>query len=699
MGKVVRQLIKVDEDKCVNCHACIAACPVKYCIDGSGDKVRVRHELCIGCGSCIEACSHDARSGMDDLEGFMAAVGKGQKMIAFMAPAVAARFPDNYLRLNGWLSSLGIEAFFDVSFGAELTVESYLQHIRGKAPPLVIAQPCPAIVSYLEIYQPELLPYLAPADSPMLHAMKMVREFYPEWRDRKIAVVSPCVAKRREFDVTGLGDYNVTLEGLCRLIESRAIDLDSYPEVQFQTPPAERAVLFSSPGGLKETVEREMPGLGPRVRKIEGPEVVYPYFHELPLSLSKSANPLVIDCLNCEKGCNGGTGTGLQKMPVDILEDAVRKRDARQRKLLAGHGLFRAPSARRIKASVRRFWRPGLYERRYEDRSASLALAIPSEAELAKIYVRMRKVSPADFLDCSACGYGSCRGMAVAIHNGLNKPENCRHYDLLVREESKHTVADMSIALDEDLARSTSLLEKVMGMLPELNRLTGDQSRSLAESNDRIGALLMRLKESSALSEKRQAEITSLVSTAGSVQSELSGSLEMVHRLKDHMDGVGDLVAGINKIASQTDLLSMNAAIEAAHAGSSGRGFAVVAAEIRTLADQAGKSAAQIGKTLAVMTKDIERTASVTETSGANIRGVLADLEEGAAGMKEIFDSLATMAAETDGIGDSLKALTTAAGSVGETYRAMEESLQSTAGKISSLADISRENRLKIEKM
>ncbi|HTX74523.1 MAG TPA: methyl-accepting chemotaxis protein, partial [Rectinemataceae bacterium] len=470
-------------------------------------------------------------------------------------------------------------------------------------------------------------------------------------------------------------------------------------EVQFLTPPAERAVLFSSPGGLKETIERELPGAGSKVRRIEGPSTVYPYFLQLPLSLAKSANPLVVDCLNCEKGCNGGTGTGSRETPVDILEDAVRKRDARQRRLLSASGLFRAPSTRRIRASVRRFWKPGIYARSYEDRSSTLALSSPSEAEFSAIYARMRKLLPSDFLDCSACGYDSCKGMAIAIHNGLNKPENCRHYDQLAREESKRTVVEMSIALDEELARSTDLLAQVMNVLPELSTQTSDQSASLEVSMGKIGSLLARLRESSALSARRQAELSSLLSTAGSVQAELSASLQMVFRLKDHMKGVHELVAEINKVATQTNLLSMNAAIEAAHAGASGRGFAVVASEIRNLADQASKSAAQVGKTLALMAKDIEKTAAATENSGTNIRGLFSDLEEDAAGMKEIFDSLAAMAAETDGIGSALENLTGVAANVQESYHRMEHSLRGTATEITTIAGISRENRTKIEGM
>ena len=47
------KIIEVNSDKCVNCHACITACPVKYCNDGTGEYVNVNQNMCIGCGKCI----------------------------------------------------------------------------------------------------------------------------------------------------------------------------------------------------------------------------------------------------------------------------------------------------------------------------------------------------------------------------------------------------------------------------------------------------------------------------------------------------------------------------------------------------------------------------------------------------------------------------------------------------------------------
>ena len=146
MLRSLPKVVEVIKDKCVNCHACIAACPVKYCNDASGDTVEIKTDMCIGCGQCLEACKHEARRPVDDTADFFDALNRHEPVIAVVAPAVAVSFPQEYLRLNGWLKSVGVAAVFDVSFGAELTVKSYFEHIKTNSPDLVIARPCPARV-------------------------------------------------------------------------------------------------------------------------------------------------------------------------------------------------------------------------------------------------------------------------------------------------------------------------------------------------------------------------------------------------------------------------------------------------------------------------------------------------------------------------------------------------------------------------
>ncbi|MFO8064911.1 MAG: [Fe-Fe] hydrogenase large subunit C-terminal domain-containing protein [Spirochaetia bacterium] len=335
-------------------------------------------------------------------------------MVAVVAPAVAANFPNRYLQLNGWLKSLGIAAAFDVSFGAELTVKSYLHHIRTENPTMVIAQPCPTLVTFIEVYRPQLLPLLAPADSPMAHVMKMIRNYYPQYRNHRLAVISPCLSKRREFNDIGIGEYNVTMKALAEYIENEGIDLSRFPKVDYENPPAERAVLFSSPGGLMRTVERYLPDVSEVTRKIEGQPGIYHYLAHMSEALqNKSAStPLLVDCLNCEMGCNGGPGTDNREKHPDVVEGAVERRAVEMRNKYAPKGepvsrLGKKRRLRKIEAFLQKYWSAALYHRDYQDRSANMKTALrePSESELEEVYRKTHKYKPEDFLNCGSCGY------------------------------------------------------------------------------------------------------------------------------------------------------------------------------------------------------------------------------------------------------------------------------------------------------
>jgi len=332
MANSLAPVIGVVNEKCVNCHMCISVCPVKYCIDGSGDHVEINHELCIGCGSCIAACTHEARVWLDDADAFFEALAKKEKIVAIVAPAVVSSFPDRYLNLNGYLKAAGVDACFDVSFGAELTVHSYLSANPEESKSTIIAQPCPAIVTYIETYHPELIQYLAPFDSPMVHTMKMIREFYPQYANHRIAAISPCVAKRREFDETGLGDFNVTFRSIAKHLNELEVELNQFPSAEYDGPLSERAVSFSTPGGLLRTVERTHVALARATRRVEGPGVIYDYLEKFADTVKAGFSPPLVDCLNCSAGCNGGPGTLTANKSIDEVETSVEDRAARHRR-------------------------------------------------------------------------------------------------------------------------------------------------------------------------------------------------------------------------------------------------------------------------------------------------------------------------------------------------------------------------------
>ena len=631
MGKL-KKIIDVIEEKCVNCHQCIAVCPVKFCNDGSGSYVSINPDLCIGCGNCIKACTHDARIGIDDIDDFIRDAQSGRKIVAVAAPAIAANFPDTYLKINAWMKSLGVKAVFDVSFGAELTVKSYLDYAVKEKPKTIIAQPCPAIVTYIETYQPELIQYLAPADSPMLHTIKMIKEYYPQYRDHKVAVLSPCYAKKREFDETGLGDYNVTYKSLDTYFKDNNINLNRYEESDYDNPPAERAVLFSTPGGLMRTAEREMPGISEKIRKIEGVEHIYHYFHCLPKSIERGSAPLIVDCLNCAMGCNGGPATMNQNGCVDEVEFLIEKRSEKMKEL------YKKSSSGELTKNINDYWKPNLYNRSYVNNSSNNHVEIPNTAAMTEVYHKMLKYSEEDKYNCAACGYGSCEQMAIAIHNGLNKPENCHFYkEALLRKLSTTIKLDLHSNLDNLILGNDNQNSSVINMAASIKQYIGtvNAMREIVKSqNDNINGIAQAMSEltngienvhnhatdsaihaSTGLKSSTESanKVKVLAEQVGSFSTNMNTISNEVNNVLLMSEKIGKMLKGIVEIANQTNLLAINAAVEAARAGSHGHGFSIVAGEVRTLAGKTSALTREIGDVIDGIRKNVD--SAVKETA------------------------------------------------------------------------------------
>lgn len=117
-------------------------------------------------------------------------------------------------------------------------------------------------------------------------------------------------------------------------------------------------------------------------------------------------------------------------------------------------------------------------------------------------------------------------------------------------------------------------------------------------------------------------------------------TLEQIHNLAGSVDTISGFVSTITSIADQTNLLALNAAIEAARAGDAGRGFAVVAEEVRKLAEESGRAAAEISSLIGGLRERSEESVRSTERTGTLLNAIVDDAAAAQGELAEVLNAI-----------------------------------------------------------
>lgn len=390
-------IIDFKATKCKHCYKCVRNCEVKAIMIKDG-RAEIMPEKCILCGTCLQICPQSAKKLVSDLGKVKEYLLRGQKVVASIAPSYMGLLKYKTLgQVKAALKKLGFADVRETSEGAVLVTEEYARLLQEGKMENIIATCCPSVNDLIEIYYPQLVPYMAPVVSPMIAHGRLLKKEYGQ--DVKVVFIGPCIAKKRESQDTrhrDCIDAVLNFNDIRSWLADEDIRIEECEDEPFERIDPKVNRLYPVTSGVIHSV-LATEGRVDSYRKfyVHGTKECVALCESMTRGEIKGC---FIEINNCAGGCIQGPtveeGSVSQfKVKLD-MEDAVKKDPVDSRtvaQMIAGVQM----------------------DKTFADRSSKDPM--PTEEQIRTILRETGKNRPEDELNCGACGYPTCREKAIAV--------------------------------------------------------------------------------------------------------------------------------------------------------------------------------------------------------------------------------------------------------------------------------------------
>lgn len=255
--------------------------------------------------------------------------------------------------------------------------------------------------------------------------------------------------------------------------------------------------------------------------------------------------------------------------------------------------------------------------------------------------------------------------------------------------QAAETMSGVSNQTSRDIQRQLSETEQAATAMNEMSSTVAEVARNATEASTAA-------KEADKQASKGSKVVSEVIVAIKELAQEVQTTADVIHTVENETKSIGSVLDVIRGIAEQTNLLALNAAIEAARAGEQGRGFAVVADEVRTLASRTQQSTQEIQKMIERLQNGVQNAVVAMGRGQEKAQGSVAKAESAGCSLDEINKAVTTITAMNMQIASASEEQSLVAEKINRNVSAIQEisSLSSqgsakvttTSGELSELA-------------
>ena len=390
-------IIDFKATKCKHCYKCVRNCEVKA-IMIKDERAEIMPDKCILCGKCMQVCPQSAKTLVSDLDIVKGYIANNIPTVVSIAPSYMGLLKYKSIgQINAALRKLGFTDVRETSEGAAMVTAEYARLLEEGKMETIITTCCPSVNDLIEIYYPQLIPYMAPVVSPMIAHGKMLKEELG--KNVKVVFLGPCIAKKKEAgDVRhdSCIDAVLNFNDINRWLKEEEITIEDCEDIPFRhLDPRVNRLYPVTNGVVNSVLATEEKRDGYRKFYVHGARNCIDLCESMVRGEIKGC---FIEMNMCSGGCIKGPTVedeSISRFKVKLdMEETIEKDPAE-------------------KSEVEEIISRISFQKLFMDRSPREAM--PTEAQIQDILKKTGKTKPEDELNCGAGGYSTCREKAIAV--------------------------------------------------------------------------------------------------------------------------------------------------------------------------------------------------------------------------------------------------------------------------------------------